>query len=127
MEFFVVHADKAWVWGEMVLMNSSLYLLGSFCFSVLVNNSLIGFYSSYHGLRQGDPLSPLLFVIVIETLSMMILAAVSGGMLCGLFLGRRIDISHLLFAYDTLLFCGVDPNHLLYLRILSYVLKLCRA
>lgn len=38
-------------------------------FSILVNGYPKGFLSSSKGLRQGDPLSPMLFVIVVETLN----------------------------------------------------------
>ena len=47
------------------------------------------FYSSSCGLRQGDPLSLLLFVIVIEGLSTMIFAIVNEGFLSGFFVGSR--------------------------------------
>lgn len=57
-----------------------------------------------------------MFVIAMEALGKMISATVSRGLLFGFFMGNgnvgEFDISYLLFAYDTLIFCGVDPDHL---------------
>jgi hypothetical protein len=54
-------------------------------------------------------LSLLLFVIVMEALDKMISVVVSRGLLSSFFVGTwnvgGIDISHLLFANDTLIFC----------------------
>jgi hypothetical protein len=98
------------------------HCISSARFSVLVNGTPAGFFSSSRGLRQGDPLSPLLFVIVMEALSKMLTVTVNRGLLSGFSVGSRLseglNISHLLFADDTLIFCGAIPHHLRILRVL---------
>lgn len=41
-------------------------------FAVVINGDLSSFFKISQSLRQGDPLSPLLFIIVMETLNMML-------------------------------------------------------
>jgi hypothetical protein len=90
------------------------HCISSVRFSVMVNGSPNGFFSSSRGLRQGDPLSPLLFVFVMEALSRMISVAVGGGLLEGFSVGN-VTFSHLLFADDTFIFCNARPAQLRYL------------
>lgn len=83
-------------------------------FSILVNDSLVCFFNNSHGLRQGDPLSPLLLVIVMEVFSRMISALVNSGFVDGFLVGDTnrgsFNITHLLFTNDTLICCEVEQN-----------------
>ena len=88
-------------------------------FSVLINGSLTGFFGSSRGLRQGDPLSPYLFVLGMEALSLMIDKAPKGSYISGYIFKGRNDtvkqITHLLIVDDTLVFCkdsGDQMTHL---------------
>ncbi|KAJ9690749.1 hypothetical protein PVL29_013085 [Vitis rotundifolia] len=88
-------------------------------FSVLVNGSPTDFFRSSRGLRQGDPLSPYLFVLGMEALSSLINRAVRKGFLSGCKIRGRedsgIQVSHLLFADDTLIFCEDSQDQLAFL------------
>ena len=93
--------------------------LSSAKFSVLVNGVPTGFFPSSKGRRQGDPLFPYLFVMGMEVLDVLIRRAVEGGFLleCSIRGGRRspMNISHLFFVDDTIVFCEASKQHLTYL------------
>lgn len=84
-------------------------------FSIFVNGTL-GFFNSSRIVRQGNPLSPFLFAITMDTLSQMLEASIERGSLSGFSVRSTnngfINVSHLLFAYDTLLFCDLDPGYI---------------
>ncbi|XP_031091127.1 uncharacterized protein LOC115996126 [Ipomoea triloba] len=70
------------------------------------DGSLIGPIIPSRGLRQGDPISPYLFIIIAEGLSAMIKNAENNGLLHGIQVARGAPkISHLLFADNSFLFC----------------------
>jgi hypothetical protein len=92
--------------------------ISSVQFSVLVNGSPEGYFNSSRGLRQGDPLSPLLFLLVMEVLSRMLKKVESEGLIQGFSAGGNSNSglrnSHLLYADDTILFCDANMTQLLY-------------
>ena len=89
-------------------------------FSVLINGTLCGFFPSSRGLRQGDSLSPLLFVLVMEALSRLMDRAVARGYLEGFSVDNSnvsdLKVSHMLFSDDTLVFCGAARDQLYHLK-----------
>jgi hypothetical protein len=89
-------------------------------YSVIVNGSPTGFFDSTRGLRQGDPLSPLLFLVIMEVLSRMLGCTEEGGFIRGFQAGRTdgLCVSHLLYADDTIILCDANPEHLLYIRMI---------
>ena len=91
------------------------------CFFVLVNGSPEGFFRCSRGLRQGDPLSSLLFLLIMEVLSRLLKKTEECNLIRGFHVGDvnvvGVRISHLLFADDTILFCDASREQLLSIRL----------
>ncbi|MDO7987362.1 reverse transcriptase domain-containing protein, partial [Sweet potato little leaf phytoplasma] len=86
------------------------------CFSILINGEQKGNFHSSRGLRQGDPLSPYLFILVTEGLSHLISNANARGCISGLSCSNGPLISHLLFADDSIIFCKAAEQELVSLK-----------
>ena len=88
--------------------------------SLLFNGSPYKPFKMGRGLRQGDPLSPFLFVLVAEVLNKILIQTANMGLFKGLQIGgKRETLTHLQFADDTLLFCEANE---LYLQNIKKVL-----
>ena len=75
-------------------------------FSVAVNGELAGFFASKRCLRQGDPLSPLLFIIVMEAFSRYLYVAAQSPNFEFHPKCEGIKLTHVSFADDIFLFAG---------------------
>lgn len=79
-----------------------------FCFG---NGEPHGLFHPHRGLQQGDPLSPYLFLLWAEGLHSLIQQAETNGSIHGVSLCKNDPkVSHLFFAYDSLLFCHANDH-----------------
>ncbi|XP_027184267.1 uncharacterized protein LOC113782585 [Coffea eugenioides] len=80
-------------------------------FSFNINGESKGYLTPSRGIRQGDPLSPYLFLLVSEGFSNLLTQAENNHKLSGLKISRAgPSISHLFFADDSLIFCKADKD-----------------
>jgi hypothetical protein len=78
-------------------------------YSIVVNGNPVGNITPTRGLRQGDPLSPYLFILCAEVLSCMLTQAEAKGVITGVPTSPKGPrLSHLFFVDDSLLFCKVN-------------------
>nr|GEY03038.1 putative RNA-directed DNA polymerase, eukaryota, reverse transcriptase zinc-binding domain protein [Tanacetum cinerariifolium] len=93
--------------------------LSSASVSVLINGSPSKEFKMERGLRQGDPLSPSLLLIVAEALQVMIIEACNKGIFKGLSLGDDgSNISLLQFANDALFFSEWSKSNVRHLILI---------
>ncbi|KAL0288754.1 UNVERIFIED_CONTAM: putative mitochondrial protein [Sesamum angustifolium] len=86
-------------------------------YSFLLNGSEFGSLSPSRGLRQGDPLSPYLFLLCTEAFSSLIQNAEQAGDIKGISICKRApSISHLLFADDTQIYCQATHSSIIFVK-----------
>ncbi|XP_075662942.1 uncharacterized protein LOC142632422 [Castanea sativa] len=91
-------------------------------FSVRINGKAYGNFRPTRGIRQGDPLSPYLFLICAEAFTSLLAREEENGRLHGVSISQNAPtISHLLFANDSLLFCQTKQEEV---HVISEVLEL---
>jgi hypothetical protein len=94
--------DPRWVCLVMKCVTSVRY-------SIIVNGNPVGDFTPSRGIRQGDPLSPYLFLLCAECFSSMLHHAEHKGFISGVPTSPKGPrISHLFFADDSLLFCKAN-------------------
>jgi len=99
--------------------------ISSVSYSITINHESNGLFTSIEGIRQGDPLSPYIFIIVMEALNHLLCQEAIrhrsgiGVKICP----RTTSISCLIFVDDCLLFCKTNSTSCIKLK--NILDKLC--
>ncbi|GJV95486.1 RNA-directed DNA polymerase, eukaryota [Tanacetum coccineum] len=80
--------------------------------SVLLNGSPSSEFQFYCGLKQGDPLAPYLFLLVMESLHLSVSRAIEAGIFKGIKIDSTLNLSHLFYADDVVFIGEWSPSNL---------------
>ncbi|XP_071916201.1 uncharacterized protein [Coffea arabica] len=85
--------------------------MSSVTYSFNFNGERVGYVKPSRGIRQGDPLSPYLFLFCSEGLSNLMARAIENRQITGIKVSRNGPVlSHLFFADDSLFCCKAHPQ-----------------
>ncbi|XP_071912424.1 uncharacterized mitochondrial protein AtMg01250-like [Coffea arabica] len=85
--------------------------LTSVTYSFNINGQPMGYITPMRGIRQGNPLSPYLFLLCSEGFSNLLRQAIENRKLSGMRISRGgASITHLFFADDSLIFYKEDKE-----------------
>jgi len=93
--------------------------------SVLVNGCPTEEFRPTRGLRQGDPLAPFLFLIVVEGLAGLVRSALKENPIRGVRVGKaEVECCMLQFADDTLLMCEDSYDNIFTIKVILRIFEL---
>ncbi|GKF75374.1 RNA-directed DNA polymerase, eukaryota, partial [Tanacetum coccineum] len=70
--------------------------------SILVNGSPTTEFQFHRGLKQGDPLAPYLFILVMESLHPSFSRVIEAGLFTGIQVDSSVTLSHFFYADDAI-------------------------
>lgn len=91
--------------------------ISSVQYSVLINGKPRGRIKPSKGIRQGDPLSPFIFVLAMDYLSHLITDLKGKGKIGGVNFGLKLNLTHILFADDILIFVEDNEEYISNLKM----------
>ena len=95
-------------------------------FSILINGSPKGYFRASNGLRQGDPLSPQLFIVATHILNRMIALAVENQLIVGIqYPNNRPNVTNIQYANDTLIFLVPSEEYVINLKRILCCFQTC--
>jgi hypothetical protein len=104
-------------WVEYMVIGGSV--------GIKVNDDIGPYFQTKRGLRQGDPMSPILFNIVADMLTLLINRAKADGQIRGIIPNLVDDgLSILQYADDTIIFIDHDPEQAKNLKLLLCAFEL---
>ena len=90
-------------------INLIMHCITTVSYSVLINGVAYGSIIPTKGLRQGDPISPYIFLLCVDGFSSLIIDAARNQRISGVSICKGSPkITHLFFADDSLLFCKAN-------------------
>lgn len=96
---------------HLIFVNWVMQCISTVTYSFLINEEATGNVVPSRGIRQGDPMSPYVFILCGEVLSGLCREAQRDGSMTGIIIATKCPrINHLLFADDTMFFVRSSPQ-----------------
>ena len=113
---------------EVTYVNRIMQLASGGQTAININGEIGPYFGNKRGVRQGDPLSPLLFDFVVEAMDVMLTKAKEHGHITGV-VPHLVPggVTHLQYADDTMILIQNSPNNIACLKFILICFELMRA